>query len=83
MHDDLDGDGGKKIGFELKDCSAEIEKEMGSSPRRVGRVVVRIRSSHTPSPQVQEKLEQAALHCPVHRSFHPDVKVEIDFVWGL
>ena len=74
----------KKVGFDMSGASAEVEKEMVSDPqRRVGRVRVRIRCPHTPSSQVQKKLEEAALHCPVHRSLHPDVKQEIDFIWGI
>ena len=31
----------------------------------------------------KEKLEKAALECPVHHSIHPDISLEVDFVWGL
>ncbi len=73
-----------KLGIELKGMSAEVEKEMGSFPeRRVAKLIVRIRSSQLPNPAAREKLEKAAIECPVHLSLHPDIKVEIDFVWGL
>ena len=74
----------KKLGFDLAGTTAEVEKEMVTAPkRRIGKVIVRFRCPHLPSPQVREKLEQAALSCPVHASLHPDVKQEIDFVWGI
>ena len=74
----------KKTGFDLSETTAEVEKEMTVSPkRRVGKLIIRIRSPHLPSPQIREKLEQAALQCPVHASLHPAIKQEVDFVWGL
>ena len=74
----------KKLGLELKGTTAEVEKEMSTvDRRRIARVIVRIRSSIVPPPLAQEKLERAALDCPVHHSLHPDVKVELDFTWGL
>lgn len=74
----------RKVGVELKGATAETEKEMTSAPqRRIGKITVRIRSELSPASQIREKLEQAALHCPVHHSLHPDVRVEVEFVWGL
>ena len=74
----------RKVGVDLKGASAEVEKEMVNAPhRRIGKLIVRIRSSLSPNAQVREKLEKAALECPVHHSLHPDIKVEVDFVWGL
>lgn len=74
----------KKMGFDFAEATAEVEKEMVAAPtRRVGRLIIRIRCPHLPSPQIREKLEQAALQCPAHASLHPDVMQEIDFVWGL
>lgn len=73
-----------KLGLDLKGMTAEVEKEMVAHPvRRVGKVIVRFRSSLSPNQQVREKLERAALECPVHQSIHPDIKLECDFVWGL
>lgn len=74
----------RKNGFDLSEASAEVEKQMVTAPkRRIGKMIVRIRCPHLPPPQIREKLEQAALQCPVHTSLHPDVSQEIDFVWGL
>lgn len=74
----------RPLGVDLQGATAEVEKEMASAPhRRVGRIVVRIRSSLMPNEMVRQKLERAALECPVHRSLHPDIRVEVDFVWGL
>lgn len=74
----------RKLGVDLKGMTAEVDKEMVVSPlRRIGKVIVRFRSTLSPNEQVREKLERAALDCPVHHSLHPDIKLEFDFVWGL
>ncbi|MDE3045684.1 MAG: OsmC family protein [Verrucomicrobiota bacterium] len=80
----LMGIAARKLGIDLKGMTAEAEKEMAAHPsRRIGKLVVRIRCPLALSPEQRAKLEQAALTCPVHASLHPDIKQEIDFVWGL
>ena len=80
----LMGIAARKVGLELKGASAEVEKEIApAGPRRLGKIVVRIRSALSPNGPAREKLEQAALECPVKLSLHPEVKLEVDFVWGL
>ena len=74
----------KKVGFDLKDAQAEVEKQMALSPvRRIGKLIIRIRCSRLPTPQVREKLEEAARKCPIHHSIHPEILQELDFVWGI
>lgn len=74
----------KKLRIDLGTLSAEVEKEMAQTPkRRIGKIVVRIRSSFFPNSEQQKVLEQAAIDCPVHLSLHKNVSVELDFIWGL
>ena len=74
----------RQLGLDLKGATAEVEKEMISVPtRRIHRLIVRIRSRLSPTPEEREKLEQRALGCPVRLNLNPEIKVEIDFVWGL
>src|SRR5579872_4425493 len=59
----------RKAGVDLKGMTAEIVKEMASVPhRRVGKLIVRFRSSLSLDKMIREKLEKAALECPVHHS---------------
>lgn len=74
----------RQLQIDLKGATIDVEKEMTSHPlRRIARIIVRFRCSLTLSEEIRKKLEEAALHCPVHSSLHPDIKQEIDFVWGL
>ncbi len=78
------GKAAKQAGVELNGVTAEVEKEMApAGQRRIGKLIVRIRSSLSLSAPIREKLERAALECPVHHSLHPEIKLEVDFVWGL
>jgi putative redox protein len=75
---------GKKLGVELEGMTADVEKQMSSvGPRRIEKIVVRLRCPLLPNQMTREKLEKIAIECPIHRSLHPDVKVEFDFVWGV
>ena len=74
----------KKLGVDLKGAEVDVEKQMHiAGKRRVGKLIVRFRSSTLPNGIAREKLERVAVECPVYLSIHPDVKVEVDFVWGL
>lgn len=79
----LMGIAGRSLGVDLEGTTAEVEKEMAGGPRRVAKLIVRIRSPHLPHATAKEKLEKAALECPVKQSLHPDIRLEVDFVWGL
>ena len=74
----------KKMGIDLMGLTADVEKEMTSTPkRRIGKMVGRFRCPNNPGADARAKLEQAALHCAVHSSLHPEIKYEFDFVWGI
>jgi putative redox protein len=70
----------KDIPFE--DVSTEIEKRMGTEPRRVVgiTVIVTMRGDVLDARQ-KSILEHAALTCPVAKSLHPDIEQDIQFVY--
>jgi uncharacterized OsmC-like protein len=70
----------KNIPFE--DVSTEIEKRMGTDPRRVVGISV-IVSMRGEGLEARERsiLEHAALTCPVAKSLHPDIEQDIRFVY--
>ncbi len=67
-------------GLALEGMSAEVEKYMTSTPpRRLARIVVRLRMPTGIPIAVRPRLQQLAHGCPVALSLHPDVVQEISF----
>jgi len=73
----------RQMGFDLNDIKVEVQKNMKADPRRVGGIDL---TFHIPESlqNVDEKnktiLKNTGLTCPVAKSLHPDLEVNID--WG-
>jgi putative redox protein len=67
----------------LEGTTIEIKKIMADNPRRIGGIEVLFTFPN--SIQTDEKqravLERAALTCPVAKSIHPDIQVNVQFGW--
>jgi putative redox protein len=73
----------RTLNIDIAGAMATVEKEMTATlPRRIQRLRVKIHVPHRLSAENKEKLERAALACPVHKSLHPDVEIPIEFTWG-
>lgn len=73
----------KKLGVDLKGTTATVEKEMSlAPPRRISKIVVLVESQANVTVEQREKLERAALTCPVKESLHPAIELTINFQWG-
>ena len=69
--------------LDMTGATARVTKEMVSTPyRRIGRLAVTVHMPHKLSAEHQQRLENAAHTCPVHKSLHPDVQMPITFTWG-
>jgi putative redox protein len=65
-------------GLTLDGMRAEVEKHMTTTPpRRIARVVVRLRLPRGIPLAAREKLHKIAHACPVALSLHPDIAQEI------
>jgi putative redox protein len=71
--------------IDLAGVTTDVTKIMVPDPRRIGGIKVVF---HFPEPllsSLSDKdktiLERAALTCPVHKSLHPDMEIDIDFGW--
>lgn len=65
----------------LEGARAHVEKRMVAQPkRRVGKLVVDL---HLPAlgAEARRVLERSAHTCPVKQSLHPDVEIEVRFLW--
>jgi putative redox protein len=73
----------RRRGWALEGARARIEKHMATDPvRRVGRLAVRFEMPASLPPDSRRVLEKAAVTCPVHRSLHPDVEIDLRFLWA-
>jgi len=65
-------------GIDLKGATCRVEKHMSSdSPRRVVRLVAEINFPAGIPFDKRGILEAVALHCPVSKSIHPDIDVDL------
>ena len=70
----------QRMQIDLIGATSVVTKEMIQSPtRRIGRLAVTIRVPLALSAEDRQKLENAALACPVYKSLHPDVQIPVSF----
>ncbi|OJV09393.1 MAG: osmotically inducible protein OsmC [Chlamydiales bacterium 38-26] len=73
----------ERKGWDLSRMQAEIEKSMTDTPsRRIGRLQVNLWIPHEFTDEDKKVLEKVANSCPVHKSLHPDVQVDLKFIWN-
>ena len=72
----------ESMNIQLDGAKAEVTKVMVSDPRRIGKIIVH---ATMPALNLDEKtieiLERVGRTCPVERSLHPDVELDIQFKW--
>ena len=72
----------RRHGWKLDGARARVEKHMVTAPvRRIGKLVVEFEMPELPE-SARTPLERAAHACPVHKSLHPDVEVDLRFRWA-
>jgi putative redox protein len=66
----------------LDGAKVDVTKIMVSDPRRIGKIIAHVTM---PKLNLDEKtieiLERVARTCPVERSLHPEVELDIQFNW--
>jgi uncharacterized OsmC-like protein len=67
----------------LDGAQVEVTKIMKSDPRRIGKIITHITMPEGLGLEDKNKeiLERVARTCPVERSLHPEVELEISFDW--
>lgn len=66
----------------LEGMSVEIEKHMQEDPRRVSRLVLRFEMPTGLPEKAHSVLVNAARTCPVAKSIHPDIGLDVTFNWN-
>ena len=71
------------IGFELKGTSINIQKHMGSDPRRIVKIDVEVRFAAALKLEEKDKiiLQRVGDTCPVIKSLHPDIELVTTYYW--
>lgn len=67
----------ERDGFDVKGLSIKVEKEMREKPRQIARIFGTVSFPKHLAEKERKKLMAYIEACPVHRSLHPDVKVEL------
>jgi len=67
--------------IKLEGTTAEVVKTMAPNPRRINGIKIRILFNRTFDRQIQSKLENAALSCPVSGSLNKELNETIEFIY--
>ncbi len=68
--------------IKLDGAKVEVTKVMKSEPRRIGKIVIGVTMpALNLDDKTKEILERVGRTCPVERSLHPDMELDISFKW--
>ena len=65
--------------IDLTGITAHVQKEMQTSPRRIGRLPVVVTLPASVAEDVCPTLERIGHQCPIHASLHPDIDAPIEY----
>ena len=70
--------------LELSGTSIDVTKHMLSEPRRIGKIDVILHIPAAASATEKDKviLQRVGDNCPVAKSLHPDLEVNIEYHWA-
>lgn len=69
-------------GVDMRGTTCRIEKHMSAdSPRRVEKLSGEVTFVKSVPEDKKSILEHAGVHCPVSKSIHPDIEVDIKFTY--
>ena len=71
----------EREGIILNGTTAEVEKVMATSPRRIGEIIIKIKCIQKLNRDERDKLERAAKTCPVSRSLSENLKETVEFIY--
>ena len=73
----------QSMNLALDGTRVEVTKIMVPDPRRIGKIIANVffPAGITYNPQHRDLLERTARTCPVERSLHPDIDLQMQFIW--
>ena len=71
------------MGLELKNTTIDVKKHMAADPRRISKIDVAVTFPKDLSLEEKEKiiLQRVGDNCPVVKSVHPDIDLNITYYW--
>ena len=74
----------RTMDIQLDGTRLEVTKVMVSDPRRIGKIIVHVffPAGLNIDDKQKDLLERTARTCPVERTLHPDVELDMQFNWG-
>ena len=75
----------RTINIQLDGTRLDVTKIMASDPRRIGKIIVHVFFPQGLGLNDKQKdlLEKTARTCPVERTLHPDVELDMQFNWWM
>ena len=73
----------ERSGIPVAGMRMRVEKIMNHDPRRIGDLPLVVHLPESLEIYDRQKLERAALGCPVHKSLSPEVRMPIQFVYDV
>ena len=74
----------ERSAWDLSGAHFSLEKEMSPNPpRRIASIPITFHLPRALSEEARAKLERSAKSCPVHHSLHPDIQVQITYLYDL
>ena len=71
----------KDLNVDLTNSTAEVTKIMGTDPRRIIEIQVKLDMAIAVDQRTKLILERTAMTCPVLNSLHPNIKKDVTFNW--
>jgi putative redox protein len=73
----------RTLDIRLDDTRLEVIKIMASDPRRISKIIVHVffPTGLNLDDKQKDLLERTARTCPVERTLHPDVELDMQFIW--
>ena len=71
-----------EMNINIDGTTAEIEKIMGSGPRRIAQLIIVINIPISTNQKTKNILEKVALACPVDKSLSDSMIRDVKFIWG-
>jgi len=73
----------QRLEIDISGSTVIVTKEMSSVPtRRIARLAVTFNIPAKLNDDQKQKLQNAAMTCPVHKSLHSNVEMPVTFNWG-